>query len=252
MPLAKKKINALRKLDRKPAKNPPRKRKLRARAIFLNGDRRASSRSWRPPPTRRVFRRVCKRWLIRARSRTSSRLSRAASTVSTKICCASVLHPDATIDMGPGIYQGTGNDYVQWVLGVLANVKSSHHLVGNVRVTLEGDCSVFRILFPRPFPASTSRPAAKMCLWAAAFSTGSNVRPDRLAPGRSCTASRRSTGCARKRCRISSIIRIRTRSGAIAPRPIRRIRWRSFRCAPSNGRTPAFLGRRYESKSVKF
>jgi len=53
----------------------------------------------------------------------------------------SVMHTDATFDLGPGIFQGTGNDYVQWVLGVLSGVKSSHHLIGNVRVTVEGDAA---------------------------------------------------------------------------------------------------------------
>src|ERR1700733_14995140 len=46
----------------------------------------------------------------------------------------SVMHTDATFDLGPGIFQGIGNDYVQWVLSVLANVKSSHHLIGHVQV----------------------------------------------------------------------------------------------------------------------
>jgi hypothetical protein len=52
-----------------------------------------------------------------------------------------VLHHDATLDLGPGIFQGTGGDYVHWVLGVFQNVRSSHHLVGNVRIELEGDAA---------------------------------------------------------------------------------------------------------------
>src|SRR5271168_5060476 len=28
----------------------------------------------------------------------------------------SVLQPDATLDLGPGIFQGTGSDYVHWVI----------------------------------------------------------------------------------------------------------------------------------------
>src|SRR5579859_3348552 len=31
----------------------------------------------------------------------------------------SVLHADATLDFGPGVFQGVGNDYVHWVLGVM-------------------------------------------------------------------------------------------------------------------------------------
>jgi len=51
----------------------------------------------------------------------------------------SVFYADATLDLGPGVFQGTGNDYVHWVLGALQPVRSSHHLIGNVRAQLEGD-----------------------------------------------------------------------------------------------------------------
>ncbi|MDD3372013.1 MAG: nuclear transport factor 2 family protein [Alphaproteobacteria bacterium] len=51
----------------------------------------------------------------------------------------SVLHHDATLDLGPGVFQGMGGDYVHWVLGVFSNVRSSHHMVANIRIELEGD-----------------------------------------------------------------------------------------------------------------
>lgn len=54
----------------------------------------------------------------------------------------SVWHPDATVDMGPGTFQGTGNDYVVWVLGVMGQIRESHHLIGNVHVTLEHDVAL--------------------------------------------------------------------------------------------------------------
>jgi hypothetical protein len=54
----------------------------------------------------------------------------------------SVFHPDATLDLGPGVFQGTSNDYVHWVLGVLHQIRSSHHLIGNIRVQLEGDVAL--------------------------------------------------------------------------------------------------------------
>ena len=41
-----------------------------------------------------------------------------------------------------GIFQGTANDYVQWVLGVLGGVKSSYHMVGQTRCTLDGDAAL--------------------------------------------------------------------------------------------------------------
>lgn len=54
----------------------------------------------------------------------------------------SVCHPDATVDLGPGIFQGTANDYVHWLLGVLQQVRSSHHLIGNIRVQIEDDVAL--------------------------------------------------------------------------------------------------------------
>lgn len=54
----------------------------------------------------------------------------------------SVCHPDATIDLGPGMFQGTSNDYVHWVLGVLQQIRSSHNLVGNVRAEIESDVAL--------------------------------------------------------------------------------------------------------------
>ena len=79
----------------------------------------------------------------------------------------SVLQPDATLDFGPGIFQGTGSDYVHWVIGVLHGVKSSHHLIGNLTVELEGDNGAGRNPISIPISASISRSGAKMCSWAA-------------------------------------------------------------------------------------
>ena len=59
----------------------------------------------------------------------------------------SVLHPDATLDLGPGIFQGTGGDYVNWVLGVLHGIKSSHHMIGQTRVELSGDAALVESYF---------------------------------------------------------------------------------------------------------
>ena len=59
----------------------------------------------------------------------------------------SVCHPDATIDLGPGVFQGTSNDYVYWVLGVLQQVRSSHNLIGNVRAEIEGDVALVESYF---------------------------------------------------------------------------------------------------------
>jgi len=54
----------------------------------------------------------------------------------------SVFHHEATLDFGPGVFQGTSNDYIHWVIGVMNQVRSSHHLIGNVIATLEGDVAL--------------------------------------------------------------------------------------------------------------
>ena len=72
----------------------------------------------------------------------------------------SVLHHDATLDFGPGVFQGTGGDYVHWVMGVLQGIRSSHHLIGNVRVELEGDTACVPTT-RLPFP-SAATPAKRV------------------------------------------------------------------------------------------
>lgn len=54
----------------------------------------------------------------------------------------SIFHHDATLDLGPGVFQGTSNDYIHWVIGVMNQVRSSHHLIGNIMPTLEGDVAL--------------------------------------------------------------------------------------------------------------
>jgi len=54
----------------------------------------------------------------------------------------SVFHPDATLDFGPGIFQGVSNDYVHWVLSVMNQVRTSHHMITNVQATLESDVAL--------------------------------------------------------------------------------------------------------------
>ncbi len=59
----------------------------------------------------------------------------------------SVLHHDATLDLGPGVFQGTGGDYVHWVLGVFQGVRSSHHMIANAHIELEGDVALVESYF---------------------------------------------------------------------------------------------------------
>lgn len=54
----------------------------------------------------------------------------------------SVFHHEATLDFGPGVFQGSSNDYVHWTIGVMNQVRSSHHMITNVQTTLEGDVAL--------------------------------------------------------------------------------------------------------------
>lgn len=54
----------------------------------------------------------------------------------------SVFHHEATLDLGPGIFQGTSNDYIHWAIGVMGQVRSSHHMITNVLPTMEGDVAL--------------------------------------------------------------------------------------------------------------
>jgi hypothetical protein len=164
----------------------------------------------------------------------------------------SVLHPDATVDFGPGIFQGTGNDYVNWMLGVLHGVKSSHHALAQSRVELSGDAALaetyvnihFRIEKPigredvfmggRYLDRLERRPSGSGGLWKvmhrkqvldwvrteAVSDIFYHQNPDALWSNRTKTDP----------------------SHQMA----------QFPGSQSGGRLPAFLGRRYESKSMKF
>jgi len=51
----------------------------------------------------------------------------------------SAFHHESTLDFGPGIFQGTSNDYIHWAIDVMNQVRSSQHLITNVQTTLEDD-----------------------------------------------------------------------------------------------------------------
>lgn len=164
----------------------------------------------------------------------------------------SVLQPDATLDFGPGIFQGTGNDYVHWIMGVLQGVKSSHHALAQSRIELSNDVATaetyvtihFRIEKPigredvsiggRYLDRLERRPAGSGGLWKimhrkhvidwvrteAVSDIFYHQNPDALWSSRS----------------------------KIDPSH----QMAQFPGSQPGGKLPAFLGRRYESKSMKF
>lgn len=164
----------------------------------------------------------------------------------------SVLHPDATLDFGPGIFQGTGNDYVHWVLGVLHGIRSSHHALAQSRIEISGDAAFAETYFNlhiriekpigredvfmggRYLDRLERRPAGTGGLWKivhrkqildwvrteAVSDIFYHQNPDALWSNRSKTDP----------------------SHQMA----------QFPGSQPGGKLPAFLGRRYESKSIKF
>ena len=164
----------------------------------------------------------------------------------------SVLYHDATIDFGPGIFQGTGGDFVHWALGVYQGVRSSHHMIGNVRVELEGDAALVESYFHAHI--RIEKPIGREDV----FLGGRNL--DRF--------ERRPSGSAGvwkivHRKQILDFARTESASDIFYhqnPDALWSTRTRTdasyqmanFPGSQSGGRLPAFLGRHYESKSVKF
>ena len=48
-----------------------------------------------------------------------------------------VFHPDATDDHG--MYKGSAADFVPWVMDVLAGMRRTQHMIGNVLIEVDGD-----------------------------------------------------------------------------------------------------------------
>lgn len=161
-------------------------------------------------------------------------------------------HPDATIDLGPGTFQGTAGDYVHWVIGVLNQIRESHHLFGNVRVALEGDTALVESYCHAHF--RLDKPTGREDVF-----IGSRYL-DRF--------ERRPSGSAGvwkivHRKQIIDWVRTEAVSDIFYhqnPDALWSYRTKidpsyqmaQFPGSQSGNKLPSFLGRRYESKSVKF
>jgi hypothetical protein len=163
-----------------------------------------------------------------------------------------VLHSDATIDLGPGVFQGSGSDYVHWIIGVLQNIRSSHHLIGNVRVELDGDAALVESYFQAHIRVEKAVGREDV------FQGGRNL--DRF--------ERRPSGPSGvwkivHRKQILDWVRTEAVSDIFYhqnPDALWSYRTKTdpsyqmaqFPGTQSGGKLPSFLGRHYESKSVKF
>jgi hypothetical protein len=164
----------------------------------------------------------------------------------------SAFHPDATVDMGPGVFQGTSADYVHWVIGVMNQIRESHHLISNVHATLEHDAALVESYCHAHF--RLDKPTGREDVF-----IGSRFL-DRM--------ERRPSGAAGvwkivHRKQIIDWVRTEAVSDLFYhqnPDALWSYRTKTdpsyqmaqFPGSQSGNKLPAFLGRRYESKSVKF
>jgi hypothetical protein len=164
----------------------------------------------------------------------------------------SVLHPDATLDFGPGIFQGTGNDYVNWVLGVLHGVKSSHHALAQARIELSGDAAFSETYFTVHF--RIEKPIGREDVFLAGrYLDRLERRPS--GPGGLWKIMHRKQILDWVRTEAVSDIFYHQNPDALWSNRSKTdpsYNMAQFPGSQSGGRLPAFLGRRYESKSVKF
>ena len=164
----------------------------------------------------------------------------------------SVMHHDATIDLGPGIFQGSSGDYVHWVLSVLNSIRSSHHLIGTIRVELDGDTALVESYFQAHI--RIEKPVGREDV----FMGGRNLdRFERRPAGSIGTWKivhrKQILDWARTEA-VSDIFyhqnpdalwSYRTKTDAS-------YQMAQFPGTQAGGKLPSFLGRHYESKSVKF
>ncbi|HBM91413.1 MAG TPA: hypothetical protein DD400_06040 [Rhodospirillaceae bacterium] len=161
-------------------------------------------------------------------------------------------HSDATLDMGPGVFQGTGSDYVHWVIGVLNQTRESHHMISNVNATLERNAALVESYCQAHF--RMDKPTGREDVF-----IGSRFL-DRM--------ERRPAGTAGvwkivHRKQIIDWVRTEAVSDLFYhqnPDALWSYRTKTdpsyqmgqFPGSQSGNKLPAFLGRRYESKSIKF
>lgn len=164
----------------------------------------------------------------------------------------SVLHPEATVDLGPGVFQGTGNDYVRWVLDVYQGVRSSHHLIANAFIELEGDVAFVEAYFH--LHIRIEKPIGKEDVFLGGrYLSRFERRPAGTGGMWKIMHHKQVLDWARTEAASDifyhqnpdALWTARTKADAS-------YQMAQFPGSQSNGKMPSFLGRHYESKSVKF
>ncbi len=164
----------------------------------------------------------------------------------------SVCHPDATVDLGPGIFQGTANDYVHWVMGVLHQVRSSHHMIGNIRAQLEGDVALVESYCHAHF--RLDKPTGREDVFMGSrYLDRFERRPS--GPGGVWKIVHRKQVIDWVRTEAVSDIFYHQNPDALwsyRTKTDPSYQMAQFPGSQTHGKLPAFLGRRYETRSIKF
>lgn len=164
----------------------------------------------------------------------------------------STFHPDATVDLGPGVFQGTASDYVHWVLGVLNQIRESHHMIGNVRATLEGDTAFVESYCHAHF--RLDKPTGREDVFIGSrFLDRMERRPSGPAGVWKIVHRKQILDWARTEA-VSDLFYHQNPDALWSYRTKTDPSYQmaQFPGSHSGSKLPAFLGRRYESKSVKF
>ncbi|MDD4615906.1 MAG: nuclear transport factor 2 family protein [Alphaproteobacteria bacterium] len=162
----------------------------------------------------------------------------------------SVLHHDATLDLGPGLFQGTGGEYVYWVLGVYQGVRSSHHMIANVHADLEGDTALVESYFQKHI--RVEKPIGREDV----FLGGRNLdhferRPAGPAGAWKIVHRKEILDWARTEA-ASDIFYHQNPDAHWSQRAKADASYHMSQFPGTQGKAPSFLGRHYDSKSIKF
>lgn len=164
----------------------------------------------------------------------------------------SVFHPDATLDLGPGVFQGTANDYVHWILGVLHQIRSSHHMITNVRAQLESDVALVESYVHIHF--RLDKPTGREDVFMGArYLDRMERRPSGPAGVWKIVHHKKIIDWVRTDA-VSDIFYHQNPDALWSYRTKTDPSYQmaQFPGSQSGSKLPAFLGRRYESKSIKF
>ncbi|MER2519681.1 MAG: nuclear transport factor 2 family protein [Bdellovibrionales bacterium] len=160
------------------------------------------------------------------------------------------IHSDASFDLGPGLFQGTASDYIGWILGVLHGVKSSHHLLGQSRIEISGDAALVETYFHTHY--RIEKPIGREDVFLGGRLLDRFER--RPSGGAWKIAHRKQIQDWARTEAVSDIFYLQNPDALWSNRSKvdPSLQMAQFPGSQKDGKMPSFVGRRYESRSVKF